>query len=110
MKKSDLILLISLVSLSLLALLILFAFFGNSGEVAVVTVNGEEVARLPLAENAELLIEGTDGTNRLVIRNGKAFMTEATCPDKICVHTGEASTLRSIVCVPNRVVITIESE
>lgn len=110
MKKSDLILLISLLSLSLLAFLVIFAFFGNSGEVAVVTVNGEEVARLPLAEDTELLIEGVGGTNRLVIKNGTAFLTEATCPDKICVNTGAASSLRSIVCVPNRVVITIESE
>ena len=110
MKKNDVILLISLLCLSLLALLLLFIFFGNTGEVAVVTVNGEEIARLSLAEDTELLIEGVNGTNYLVIRDGSAFLTDATCPDRICVHTGAADPLRSIVCVPNRVVITVETE
>ena len=61
MKKADLILLCSLLALSLLALTFLVWHVGDTGEVAVVTVNGEEIARLSLKEDTELTIEGYNG-------------------------------------------------
>ena len=56
-----------------------------AGGIAEVAVDGEVVAELPLAEDAEMVIEGYDGgENTLVIRDGE-----------------------SIICLPNRVVVTI---
>lgn len=108
MKKNDLILLCSL----LLAALLLFGFFAalylGKGESVVVRVDGEEYARLPLDEDTELLIEGVGGTNLLIIKDGKAYISEATCPDLVCIHTGYADELKSIVCLPNRVSVSIE--
>ena len=47
-------------------------------------------------------------TNVLVIRDGKADMKEADCPDKLCVHQKAISAENeSIVCLPNRVVVTV---
>ncbi|MBR2613326.1 MAG: NusG domain II-containing protein, partial [Clostridia bacterium] len=48
------------------------------------------------------------GTNLLIIKDGKAYISEATCPDLVCVHTGHADELKSIVCLPNRVTVSIE--
>ena len=94
-----------------MALVILYAILGGTGEKVVVTVDGEEILRLPLKENAEVVIEGYGGgTNTLVIRDGAVFMSNASCPDKICIHTGKADELKSIVCAPNRVVVSIEQE
>jgi len=43
-----------------------------------------------------------------VIRDGKADMKEADCPDKLCVHQKAISAENeSIVCLPNRVVVTV---
>ncbi|HBE87040.1 MAG TPA: hypothetical protein DDW53_19330, partial [Lachnoclostridium sp.] len=40
-----------------------------------------------------------------------ASITEASCPDKVCVRTGKIHRSGElIVCLPNRVVITIEGE
>ena len=53
---------------------------------------------------------GADGKhrNRLVICDGKAYMETATCPDGICVaHRPIFRNGESIVCLPNRVVITV---
>ena len=78
------------------------------GEV-VVQADGKEYARLPLSENAELDIAQGERHNHLVIKDGVATVTEATCPDKQCVHQADISRNgEMIVCLPNQVLITIE--
>ena len=42
------------------------------------------------------------------IRGGEIRMTEADCPDQICVHTGWIDQEHDmIVCMPNKVVVQI---
>lgn len=56
----------------------------------------------------ELPLESSYGHNRVVIENGGVRMTEADCPDQVCVHSGEIREPgRTIVCLPNRVVVEI---
>lgn len=108
MRRGDLILLCSLLVISLSVFGIAAALSLGKGETVVVRVDGEEYARLPLNKDAELLIEGVGGSNLLVIKDGEAYVSEATCPDLICVHTGAADELKSVVCLPNRVSVSIE--
>jgi len=82
----------------------------EDGAFAVVTVKGIETARYPLDTDAEIRLESENGGyNILIIKNGKADITDASCPDHVCVDqraigkTGEA-----ITCLPNKTVITIE--
>lgn len=86
----------------------------SEGDTVVVTVNGEEYATYPLSKNTEVdILTGENGeqVNRLVIKDGKAFVASATCPDGICAshkpisHDGE-----SIICLPHKVVVTVGSE
>lgn len=47
-------------------------------------------------------------TNTIVIREGRAAITESDCPGADCVHSGWIGTVgRSIVCLPNKVEIRI---
>lgn len=81
----------------------------NVGAQVVVTVDGEEYGRYFLSEDTEVPIE-LDGvtTNLLVIKDGEADMTEADCPDKLCVHQKAISkNQETIVCLPNKVVVEI---
>ena len=80
-----------------------------AGGVAEVAVDGEVVAELPLAGGAEMVIEGYGGgENTLVIRDGEADITSASCPDGVCVrHRAVSRDGESIICLPNRVVVTI---
>jgi len=58
----------------------------------------------------ELRIEipGIRGVCILVIKDGKADMISAECPDHICVHHAPISHKgETIVCLPNRVVVEI---
>ena len=109
MKKNDILLLVAIIVLSALSLALLYIFIGGSGEVVVVTVDGEEYARLPLDTDTELMIVSERGTNRLVIKDGKAYISEASCPDKICVkHRRISYSGETIVCLPNGVSVKIE--
>ncbi|MPM74401.1 hypothetical protein SDC9_121389 [bioreactor metagenome] len=107
-----------LILIGAIALLAL-ALFGvsrllNAGpaEMVVVTVDSQEYARLPLKEDARLLITAQRGqTNLLVIENSTARISEASCSNQVCVNTGRISEAGEIiVCLPHKVVVSIESE
>lgn len=74
-----------------------------------VTVDGSEYGRYDLDKNQTVEIK-KDGkvTNTLVIRDKKADMTDADCPDLLCVHQKAIqSSGETIVCLPNKVVVEI---
>lgn len=54
------------------------------------------------------IVVDIEGTNQLTIRNNKADMTWADCPDKLCVRQKPVSKDgESIICLPNQIVISI---
>ncbi|MBP5291915.1 MAG: NusG domain II-containing protein [Lachnospiraceae bacterium] len=96
----------------LAAAIISFIFYINirsTGTVVVVRVDGEISASYPLSVNRKVTIEGVGGRNVLEISGGEAKVTEADCPDKLCVHhTSISYDGQSIVCLPHRVTVTVE--
>ena len=89
------------------------ALHRSAGAMAVLYVDGERTAAYPLSEERELCIPSRDGSsyNILVIRDGRADVTEAGCPDKTCVHMHAIShNGETIICLPNRLVVQIEGE
>ena len=79
----------------------------GTGPVVVVTLNGQEAARCPLSADGTFPLNG--GSNVLVISGGEAWVSEANCPDKICMGMGKISRNGEfIACLPNRLIITIE--
>lgn len=82
---------------------------GNAGADVLVTVDGEVYGTYSLTKEQEIPIvqEGVT-TNLLVIKDGRANMTEANCPDKLCVHQKAiAKNNEMIVCLPNKVVVQV---
>lgn len=108
--RGDLLLITALLAVAAVALLLLRACSAPGG-VAVVTVDGREVGRYDLSRDAAYPIAGWNGgSNLLVIEGGAARMAEASCPDKLCEHTGRIfRTGERIVCLPNRVVVEIRA-
>ena len=107
--KNDIILISSVIFVALTALLIYFLSM-EGGNCVVVNINGEETARYSLSEDFETeIITKDNNKNKLVISNGKARVSSANCPDKICVSHREISNVgESIVCLPHKLVISIE--
>lgn len=107
MKKNDWILAGCVVLIC--AAVLVFRYFGGqeSGGRVIVSVDGEEYGTYSLSEERTVRI---GDTNRLAIKNGVVEMEWADCPDQICVHHTEISRNgESIICLPNEVVVTIES-
>lgn len=81
----------------------------EQGAQVTVTVDGEVYGTYSLEENQEIpIIQEGVTTNLLVIEGGSADMTEADCPDKLCVHQRAVSkNNETIVCLPNKVVVQV---
>lgn len=109
--RNDVIFISALLALAATLLIYLFVF-RESGERVEVTVDGQVYGIYSLSENRteEIRQEGEE-VNRLVILDGKAYMESASCPDGICVaHPPVFRQGESIVCLPNRVVVSVISD
>ena len=103
--------------ISLLRVLLISLLFGSwaalrltrrAGGSVSVTVDGVEVASLPLDRGQSFVWEGEAGKNTLVVENGAAHMKFADCPDGLCIRQGEIRyTGESIVCLPHRLMAVI---
>ena len=82
----------------------------TGGNKVSVSVDGVEQIAFSLDEDLEYEIEGYNGgTNLLMIKNGSAFLLNASCPDHLCVKMGKIRNVgQSVICLPNRVVIEIK--
>ena len=111
--RNDIIFVVILLIISALAFLYLFVF-RKAGDVVKVTVDGREYGTYSLFQNVTQDIvtgKNDDSFNRFVISDGKVYMESASCPDGICVaHSAIFRDGESIVCLPNRVVITVISD
>ncbi len=109
MKKNDLLLILCIVLLAGAGLIWNNFVKGEAGGTVVVYIDGESAATYHLHEDGEYVIETERGKNKLLIKDGKADMTEADCPDRLCVKQHSIhKTGETIVCLPHRVVIEIE--
>ena len=94
----------------------MFYLFGlrRAGDSVNITIDGKAYKSYSLKENVtEDIYSGknNENLNRLIIRDGKAYMESATCPDGICVsHAPIFRDGESIVCLPNRVVVTVTTQ
>ena len=81
----------------------------DGNKTVVVSIDGKKEAEYPLNKDGTYLIYGSHpGTNKLVIKDGEAYIEEASCPDKQCIKQGKISKAgEMLVCLPNRVVIKI---
>ncbi len=82
----------------------------SDGEKVNVIKNGEITAVYSLKEDLSVTINGENGwVNELVIKDKKAYVSKANCPDKICAkHRPVKKSGETIVCLPHRLVIEIE--
>lgn len=91
-----------------------FYFLRPGGDEVVVKVDGEIFGTYPLDTDAIVEIrtgESKEQLNLLVIKDGKAYVEKATCPDGICAaHKPISREGESIVCLPNKVVITVQTK
>lgn len=72
--------------------------------------DGKLLHTLPLGKDAEVTVESAFGTNVVTVKDGKAGVTHADCPDGYCMARGMISGGTQIVCLPNRLVLKFTAE
>ena len=109
-RKNDVILIAALtLTFALIGACLLL--LGKQGDTVTVTVDGKLYGEYPLARDTAVEILSEGGHNLLVIRDGAALVEDASCPDGICAaHRPISRNGESIICLPNKVVISISSE
>lgn len=134
-RKADIILLIALVALGLAATAFLSrAGSASSADARVVIKSGGEIfASYPLNKDVEIEVPAPPGVdydspvghplneddesthykyyNLVHIKGGKVSVSAASCKNQVCVRHGSISKSgESIVCLPNRLIVTIEDK
>ena len=105
MNKRDLILIGGILIVALIAF-IFVQMNQDGGAYVLIRVDGEEVEQYSLSEEGTYPLNG--GTNILHIEGGEAWLTEADCPDHLCVQQGKISkTGQVITCLPNKLTVTV---
>ena len=111
-KRNTIFFLIILFLIICIGFLIQKYYFGKSGTSAIIEQDGETVAELDLNKDTELFLNDENGgSNTITGHNGQISVTEANCPDLVCVRTGAISeTGEVIACLPHKLIITISSD
>ncbi len=102
------------VFIAAMAALWIQAHSSSQGKTAAIYQNGQLLRRIPLSENSEdsFTIESdNEGFNVIQVDHGKIGISDADCPDRLCVKMGMiSSTGFPISCLPHKLVIQIEDE
>jgi len=79
------------------------------GAEVVITIDGEIYMRRSLDEKDVTIEIVDDGRkNTVVIKHGAVCVSEASCPDHVCVNSGwKKYDGETIVCLPNKLVVTV---
>ncbi len=74
--------------------------------IAIITVNGKFYKEVDISQEETFVIETKKGINTVEVKDNEIFITEASCPDRLCVRHGSLKNkYDAIVCLPNKVVI-----
>lgn len=109
--KGDIFLIGSIILCSFFAYVLMGISAGNkNGSVAEISVDGKIYKCVSLSENCELEIKTQKGISKIKVENNSIQMVYGDCPDRICEKQGAVSkTGESIVCLPNRIIITVKN-
>ena len=107
--KKDIILLLGIILAAFLLWLIPYLLNKDASAMVTVYQNGHEIGKYPLGKEQTISIPyGEDGYNLLFISGGEASISDADCPDGLCVRQRAVDrTGESIICLPHKLVIQI---
>ena len=82
-----------------------------SSPVARITLDGELLREIPLDEVEEsysFTVDAEGGSNTILVEPGRIRVSEADCPDQVCVGQGFISDgTVPVVCLPHKLIIEI---
>ncbi|KAB0578823.1 hypothetical protein EI53_00630 [Fusobacterium naviforme] len=112
MSKNTIRLMLFLFAAALLLLLGRSLLFHGPGKKVLISQDGVLIHSYSLNETrTEIIPAANGGRNTLHIENGEVWVTDASCPDRLCEHMGHISLPGEIIaCLPNRLIVQISEE
>ncbi len=102
MRKGD-----TLVIAFILIALFVWLLPSQSGETVEIRVNGKLYESLPLGDDALLEVKTEFGVNVVEIENSCVSIARSDCKNKLCNKETISKNGQSIVCLPNKLSVTI---
>lgn len=113
MNKSDIKLIVVITVISFIVIFLFQLFKNNDSKEAVVYYQNKVVLKIDLTvkEKREYHVKGANGDILIVSEDGKVRVNEENSPLHLCSKQGWIkNSYESIVCLPNKVVIKIETK
>ena len=112
MKKKDIIIIAAALLCALALYLVSQVSLGAEASSVVVTVDGREMLRRPLAmENSYEIAQEDGSVNVIRVEDGAVFMQEANCRDGLCIRQGKMKNgAKTIVCLPHKIVVQLTGD
>ena len=108
MKKKDFILIFAVLLVIATTFGINYFFNTKRGENIEIYVDNKLYKTYSIDDDEEIKIKSEGGYNIVKIHDHGVEITEASCPDKVCVNSGFITKpSESIVCLPNKIHIKI---
>ena len=108
MKTRYWIALLALLMVLCLGLSLPLFFSGGDARFARIESQGKTIKTLDLLVDQQFTVTTPEGgVNVITVSGGKIAVTEASCPDHVCMARGFRSG-GQIVCLPNRLIIRFE--
>ena len=109
--RNDIIFMVAVMLIALLTWTYIRYIGFNNGDTVTVLQDGEEIGSYPLSEDNIYIISYDGSYNLLMISNGEAFVSDADCPDGLCMKQRAVSKDgESIICLPHKLVIRVEAK
>lgn len=106
-KKIDFIFL-AIIIIVALNIFIFYKINLKDGNTLIVIYDNKTIYSHPLNEDIEKIITTPLGSNKLSVKDGKAKIIEANCPDKLCVNQKSISKVgENIICLPHKLIVKI---
>lgn len=109
LKKAD-----YLITIGLLIISLLMSFFisklntNKTGQYIRIEQDSKLLGEYPLNKDREIELKNNNHYNKVIIKDGAAYMQESNCRDQICVHMAKISKDgQTIICLPNRVFVEV---
>lgn len=84
-------------------------FMQPSSQGGLVKVTCDEGTFLyPLGDERTLTVSGPVGQTTIEIHDGYASIVDSDCPNGTCMHSSISRYPQTVVCLPNRVTVSIE--
>ena len=105
MKKADFIIIAAVA-----VIVFVYMLFPCQGETVSIYADGKLLAEKSLAEPSITEAVTSYGKNIVVIENNSVYISDADCPDKICMSGKISRAGQSLVCLPCRISVIINGK